>query len=168
MKKIIFVFVLLLAVVLSGCTFNFSFYNDWDNTPTPTPTPTLEANNKAQYIFEVVTVTQEELVGQWTIDQTYTEDFTGKSVLAMYGSAFGSSGCGMEFSSDGAFKYYVAIRTGGEGFYTVSKTNKYISVELTEYEGGKMSRFSILAVSIDGNLRLMMDNSGELIIWMKK
>ena len=168
MKKILFVFVLILAVILSGCTVNLAINTNWDNSPTPAPTTTSEANNKAQYTFEGVTVTQEEVVGQWTIDQVYTEDFTGKSLPAMYGSAFGSSGCGMEFSSDGTFNYYIAIRTGGEGTYTVSETNKYISVELTEYEGKECARFSILVVSIDGNLRLMMDQGGELIIWMKK
>ena len=134
MKKLLFLFALLLIVVLSGCTTNS---------------------------FETVFVTQEQLVGKWTIDAAYTKDFTGKDLQEMYGSAFGTYGCGMEFGNDGAFNYYIAMRTGGEGSYTVSKVNKCISVELAD------SKFSIWAVSIDGNLRLMMDQGGDLIIWKK-
>lgn len=168
MKKILFVFTLLLAVVLSGCTFNFSINTNWGNTPTPAPTSTLEADNKAPHTFEIVSVTQEELVGQWTIDAVYTEEFTGKSLQEMYGSAFGIAGCGMEFGDDDSFSYDIAIRIGGEGSYAVSEKDKYIHVELTEFESEETSQFSIWAVFIDGNLRLMMDQGGELILWMRK
>lgn len=168
MKKILFVFTLLLAVVLAGCTVNLAINTNWSNTPTPTPTSTLEADKKTPHTFEIVSVTQEELVGQWTIDQGYTEAFTGKDLQAMYGSSFGTAGCGMEFGNDGSFNYYIAIRTGGEGSYAVSEENKYISVELTEYESEETSRFSIWAVCIDSNLRLMIEEGGELIIWEKK
>ena len=121
MKKILFAFVLILAVILSGCTVNFTINTNLGKTPTPVPTSTPETDNRVPHTFETVTVTQKELVGNWTIDQVYTEAFTGKSLQEMYGSAYGTSGCGMEFGNDDSFSYYIASRIGGEGSYKVSK-----------------------------------------------
>lgn len=150
--------ILVVTLLFSGCV----------------PSNTKETGNMGQQetpvqqsSFQTVFASQEDLVGEWTIDATYTKEFTGKDLQTLYGTAFGTYGCGMEFGVDGSFSYFIAVGTGGQGAYTVSEGNKFIDIHVTEYEGEQAAEFAIWAVSVDNNLRLMMVDGKELIFWKK-
>lgn len=135
-------------------------------TPTVSSQPTATSSTLLA-ADHLVSITPEDLVGDWTIDAVYTKELTGKDLQEMYGSALGTYGCGMKFDDKGNFNYYIAIRTGGQGTYKVANEYQDVYVEMIEYKGNQQVSFVIQTVSIDGNIRLLKYEGNDLIAWKK-
>ena len=110
-----------------------------------------------------VSLTKEELLGQWEVDTEYTMNDSGKSMWDIFGSSFSSGGHLMTFSEEGGFHYYVAW-CYGNGTYQL--TDNGLSAHVTD---GDPSGTFELQVSRDGVLRLAFDilGDGTLVFWHK-
>lgn len=111
------------------------------------------------------TITEEELLGEWQIDEAYTMEVNGMSMWDFYGTSFSDGDTKMVFNADGSYQYYVAWCYGNGTF---SLDNGEITVNLQE--GDPIQGSIKLPVIAEGKKRIALDQGGDgkKVFWMKK
>ena len=173
MKYPVFVFVLAVCLVLSGC----NLFSAEVTRPTQPPQPVQQAPQTqpttqpttaptTEPATEPTTEPVEDLpelaiVGQWNMDSLYTTQ-QGVSIRDIYGTAI-RNGEGMTFYGDGTFTYYAGA-CYGEGTYALD--GDQIRVKLTK---GDPQLDTPLVIEETDVLRIGMDQYGDgnLIWWTK-
>lgn len=107
-----------------------------------------------------VTITPQELVGNWNVDTQRTMDYNGKSMNFMFGKPYSDS---MSFDASGNFKYYITYY-GGEGSYLI--LDNYIEYAITDWYDEQVTA-QLEVLEIDGALYLVQEVSGNKVFWEK-
>lgn len=112
-----------------------------------------------------VSITQEELLGEWSLDTEYTMNYNNMSMTDLYGTSFSDSNPKMVFNDDGSFTYYAAWCYGNGNFALNGKT-----INLDLYDGDPIQGTTELQVYSDGVKRISLDqfNNGTIIFWTHK
>ena len=109
--------------------------------------------------------TEQNLLGEWTIDEAYTMEYNGKSLFSIFGSAYNQYGCGMSFESENQFDYYIAAGYGGKGTFELD--GRTIHIDMVAYETEEPVSFDLKIQTENGVTRLVMDEAEEAIFWVK-
>lgn len=125
---------------------------------------TEAAETEPAQTLETVSVTEEDILGEWVIDTEYTAAYSNVSMWDIYGSSFSGGENKMTFGADGAYQYYVGW-CYGNGTFQIE--NGEIIAQLTD--GDPIQGTLKLMVMKDGVLRIALDQyeDGTLVFWTK-
>lgn len=165
---------------LAGADSYFHLLNTSDGTEEAHITCTIDHSNEIAETAEQTTesyeteamsgevqtlITQEELLGEWSLDTEYTMNYNNMSMTDLYGTSFSDSNPKMVFNDDGSFTYYAAWCYGNGNYSLNSET-----IRLDLYDGDPVQGTTELQVYSDGVKRIGLDqfNNGTIIFWTHK
>lgn len=105
----------------------------------------------------------EEFIGTWIIDNEYTMEQNGISMMDIFGTGYRYES-EMIINQDGSFSYYIGIGNGGEGTWQMKEQKLEYQVAIYEDTGTEYGEIEAEAFQ-DGEVRLSMSYGDVVLYW---
>lgn len=128
----------------------------------PEVEPTVETTPEHNQDAPTWYVTEQGLLGKWSVDTKRTMDYNEVSMNDMFGRPYND---GMEFGEQGAFKYFITFY-GGSGHYQISEN--HINYSIVTYDWGEQEQSGVIEVQvIDDTVYLIQNVLGYTVFWKR-